>query len=157
MTTLTAAAVRLAVSRERLRQALHERPAPRSAPAGEGGAAGWDALRSVPGAALVIDAVRAWWAGQPWRTAAGVVAGAVRAQLQPLAQRHPVGLVLAAMAAGGLLAWTRPWRWIGRAAPLAAWLPELAAGVLARLPLASWLAVLAELSREAPARPEPPV
>jgi hypothetical protein len=41
----------------------------------------------------------------------GVVIDGVNELLRPTARRHPLGLVAGAVLVGGLLAWSRPWRW----------------------------------------------
>ena len=55
--------------------------------------------------------------------------------LAPTARRHPWPLVGAAMLAGGLLAWSRPWRWLLRPALFAGIAAQLTSHVVARLPL----------------------
>ncbi len=52
---------------------------------------------------------------------------AVEAAVQPLAQRNPLGFVLGAALAGGVVVWSRPWRWLLTPALLAAVLPQIAA------------------------------
>ena len=49
---------------------------------------------------------------------------AARRTVETLADRHPLGLVGMAIAAGGLLVWMRPWRGLLR--------PALIAGIAAR-------------------------
>ena len=103
---------RLVLSRRRLREALHTQQAP---PPDTGASSGplavlLDSLGAVPGAAVVIDAVRDWWLRNPLRAVLGVAADAATSALAPLAQRHPVALVAGAVLVGGLFAWSRPWR-----------------------------------------------
>jgi uncharacterized protein YfiM (DUF2279 family) len=148
---------RLALSRERLRQALQ--PEPRSRPGG--GGFDWnDLFKSVPGAPAVLQALRAWWSQTPMNGPVRMAAAAVQSWVQPLAQRHPFSLVMAAMAAGALLMATRPWRWLPQAAlrsGLWAGLPGLMAAVVSRWPVHTWLQVLAELLNKAPPpTPNPP-
>lgn len=117
---------RLVLSRERLRRALHD-------------------LSAAPAAAA-----------NPLRVAGMVVAEAAKAVLQPIAKRHPLGLVVGALLLGGLLAWSRPWRWFLEPALFAGLLPQLVSKAVAQLPLESWLAVLTTLTQErtAPGRSE---
>ncbi len=122
-----AAANRLAASRERLRQALHD-PAAAAQHRASGG--GWLAyLASVPGAAMLLDGLRLWWGRHPWRVYGVLAADAARLLVRPVAQKHPVALVLAAGVLGAALRWVRPWRWIWRSgaatALLAGLLPQL--------------------------------
>ncbi|WP_310462201.1 hypothetical protein [Sphaerotilus sp.] len=63
---------------------------------------------------LAADAVRGWWIRHPLRTGGAVAVDVANAVLRPVAQRHPLGLVAGAVLVGGLLAWSRPWRWAGR-------------------------------------------
>jgi hypothetical protein len=46
-----------------------------------------------------------------------VVADVFNEVLRPAARRHPLGLVAGAVLVGGLLVWSRPWRWAFRAVP----------------------------------------
>jgi len=120
---------RLAQSRERLRLAMHDPAAAERAAAGsraaEPAAAWLESLKSIPAVAIVIDAVSTWWARHPMRIATMVAADAAKAAVQPVAQRHPWGLVLGAAVAGGLIAWSRPWRWGVKPALFAGLLPQL--------------------------------
>lgn len=128
---LPTACERLVLSRERLRLALQQgasggaaRPGP-GADTRQGPSAWLQNLAALPGAGIVIDAVRAWWAKHPLRLAGQVGAEAVRSVLQPVARNHPLALVLGALLLGGVLAWTRPWRWILRPAWFTGLWPEL--------------------------------
>ena len=60
---------------------------------------------------LTADVVRGWWIGHPWRVGSEAALGVANALLRPVAQRHPLRLVAGAVLVGGLLAWSRPWRW----------------------------------------------
>lgn len=124
--------VRLASSRERLRAAMQSGAT--ASTAGDAKAQDWTAaLKEVPGAGLLLGALRGWWARHPLQVIGALALDAARALVQPIAKRHPVGLVLGAVVAGGLLAWTRPWRWVFTSAVLAGLLPQLAAKVLAQI------------------------
>lgn len=139
------ASARLLRSREHLRSSLQAAAAP--AMAGVSGAAGaadcagaptgptWlDALKNNPGARILIDVVRHWWAEHPLRLAAVVAAAAATAALKPLAQRHPLGLVAGAAVVGGLIVWCRPWRW-AKPALLAGLLPQLMLAAVRAAPI----------------------
>ena len=161
----SAALAALQRSRERMRAALNE--ALHGAPGSEQGAHGgpsagptaaantysrsvaslgalpWLApLRSVPGAGPVIDRVLRWWAPHPLRQAVAVLGSAAEAAVQPVAQKHPVALVLGAAAVGALLVVSRPWRLLITPALLASLTPRLLAGVLGQVPRGSWLSLL---------------
>ena len=143
---------RLRMSRERLRQALID-GAKRGTPAapdasGEPATPWLDRLKAVPGAAVVMEALQAWWRSHPLRIATMIGADASLAVLQPLARRHPVALVLGAALLGGLFAWSRPWRWLLKPALFAGLMPQLLAKAVAHVPSLSWMAVLAALSKE---------
>lgn len=161
---------RLQDSREQLRLAWHEATAPQGrralnamsaaqragagAPAGhtEPTAAWAEALKSVPGATILLDALRGWWWQHPLRLYGVIAAEAGAAVAKPVAQRHPVMLVAGAFAAGALLAWSRPWRWIIKPALFAGLVPQLASKTLAHMPLQSWLGALSSLA-QTPRRP----
>ncbi len=108
-------AQRLALSRERLRRALH------------GGAEGPAAPDPVaPGddhqdASLALAALRVWWAQHPWRTTAVLASDMLTLLLAPQARRHPLRLIAVAGGTGALLAVARPWRALGRPGWLALW------------------------------------
>jgi hypothetical protein len=162
MTTEHSALVRLALSRERLRQALgatsgppHEsvnRPANRSAHG-----------RADPSAEsvahLLVEAVRGVWSMLPLHDAVDAAGRVARSALRPTAQRHPLGLMLGALLMGGLLVWSRPWRWLLRPALSAAWMPRLLLWAVTQRPIPSWPSVVAPLAqpRRPPAdQPAPP-
>ncbi len=159
MSAVLTASDQLASSRERLRQAMRNTSA---APGGSSTqragrpAMAWlDGLKAIPGASVVIEAVSSWWAQHPLRIAGLVAVGGATGVLQPLAQRHPLGLVLGALLAGGLFAWSRPWRWILTPALFAGLLPQLFSRALAHVPPGSWMAILTALAQET-RRPAPP-
>lgn len=130
------AAQRLAASRERMRLSMRKAaPEPRES------------------SGMVADALRDWWSQHPWRVAGTVAADAVKAGLQPVAQRHPIALVLGAVVVGGLIVWARPWRGILRPALLAGLLPQLMSKAMEHLPVESWLAVLSSLAKQPAAKP----
>lgn len=150
---------RLALSRERLRQALRATATRESAHGRAGGGtaatASWgDRLRSVPGAALARLALGRWWARQPWRGIGEVLLDSATLVLRPVARRSPLGLMLGALALGGLLARLRPWRWIPKFVLMAGLLPQLLPrGVAAEAGL-SWSGLLLSLLRQARRPPD---
>ncbi|MEX8493349.1 hypothetical protein [Sphaerotilus sp.] len=97
------AADRLDASRRHLQRALRV-TAP--APAGAG-------ARSAS-ADFAAEALRVWWSRHPLRVGSEAAIEVANAVLRPVAQRHPLGLVAGAVLAGGLLVWSRPWRWADR-------------------------------------------
>ena len=143
---------RLTLSRERLREAMRDttaqRSSSRSPSAGIAATAWLDSLKAIPGAGVVVDAVRSWWAQHPLRVACMVAADATKSVLQPMAQKNPLALVLGALVLGGLLAWSRPWRWLIKPALFAGLLPQLVSKALAHVPSRSWLSVLTSLMQE---------
>jgi hypothetical protein len=112
LSKVLAAADRLALSREQLRQAMRaSAAASQSQPGLPGSLPDWArSLKALPGVSILIEALRVWWSRQPLRVAVQVAADIGNTVLRPLAQRHPLRLVFGAMCAGGLLAWSRPWR-----------------------------------------------
>ena len=145
-------AERLVFSRECLRQALRDASAPPGQATDQrtgGSSVTWLAsLNSIPGAAVVIAAVNSWWAQHPLRTAGLLAADAVKAVVQPIAQRNPLGLVLGAFLLGGLLAWARPWRRLLTPALIVGLLPQLLFKAIAYVPPGSWSALLAALAQQ---------
>lgn len=113
---------RLAASRERMRQALAAHPSGATAtPAGPAPA-------------------------HPLRLVTSMLGALFGARLQPLAQRHPIALVLGAAVAGALLVRSRPWRWRVVPALVGGLLPLLVRKAVALTPSADWLAVIAALA-----------
>jgi len=149
---------RLALSRERLRQAMSELSAPQGEAENRGAnerpLAWLDSLRSIPGAGTAIDAVRGWWRHNPLRVAGMAGADVAQTIVQPMARRNPLTLVLGAFLLGGLLVWGRPWRWIVRPALFAGLLPPLVYKTMARVPVEFWFSVMASLARQ-PRRASP--
>jgi len=127
---LPTAAERVALSREHLRQALHDATAPRR-PAidpvtGTPTAVPWlERMQSIPGASIAIDAISAWWSRHPAHLAVSVASRTAETMVRPIAQRHPLTLVAGAFAIGAVLAWSRPWRWALKPALFAGLLPQL--------------------------------
>lgn len=120
---VASASHRLAQSRRRLHQAVtmsasHEKPL------------------TAPGLAtgLAKGAIHEWWAHHPLRLVSDVTIDAARAVVQPVAQRHPVVLVVGAAAVGALLVWSQPWRWLLTPALLAGLLPKVISHALNSTP-----------------------
>jgi len=162
MTAEHSALVRLTLSRERLRQALGDASVPRhesvNQPASPSADAGSDTASTGSVAHLLIEAVRDVWSMLPLHDAVDAAAEVARSALRPTAQRHPVGLVLGALLMGGLLVWSRPWRWLLRPALSAAWMPQLLLWAVTQRPIRSWTSVVAALApprRPAAAQPSP--
>jgi hypothetical protein len=143
---------RLALSRERLRLTMLPAPAKAGSPLFGGASSGsfaaglTERLKDLPGAALLLDAVRTWWAQHPLRTASMVAAEASRKLAAPLAERNPLALILGAVVVGALFALTKPWRWLLRPALFAGLVPALGARIMRQLPLESWLRMFASVS-----------
>lgn len=151
---------RLALSRERLRQALGG-----EVEAG-GDATRWhkrgpasalmERLKSIPGASILIDALRGWWVEHPMRAAGSVALDAATAALRPMAKRNPLGLIVIALFVGGLLAWSRPWRWIVQPALFAGLSSQLFRKSVAKVSVESWMEVLVSMLRDKRAPSSPP-
>ena len=150
----SAALERVELSRERLRRALQPPRAPTRARTRGPLDPRLRRLRALPLVAEMIDSVAAWWAQHPLRPISQMAGEASDALARPLAQRHPLLLVLAAGLLGAGLAWSRPWRWIFSSALFAGLVPQFVARVAASLPIASWLTMLATAPSVAPP-PEP--
>jgi hypothetical protein len=81
-------------------------------------------------------------APDPLRAVAQASVDAGNAALRPFARQHPLWLVGGAAVAGGLVAWSRPWRWPVATALVAGLAPQLVAKAAAQAPTATWLALL---------------
>lgn len=132
---------RLALSRERLRVALAENAKQPDSPLEAfltGSSSPLDILKTVmPGTGELMDALGTWWK---------------QASLQPLAQRYPVALVAGAVAAGAVLVWAKPWRWLFRPTMVNTLGPALLTSLLASGQVQSWIQTLLSKAQQ-PAAP----
>jgi hypothetical protein len=138
MSRIAEASQRLVQSRAGLRRALRDQVRSSESLAGSlnhTAVLAWMAgLRQMPGTDVVVQALKTWWLQQPLRSASITAWDSAKAALQPIAQRHPAALIAAAIAVGGVLAVTRPWRWVFQPTLLAAVLPHIVNSVLAVRP-----------------------
>lgn len=158
-------AQRLARSREQIRESIVEvAPPPRHAVhVGDPGAASsalqslLDKAMSVPALNVIVDAAQSWWRYHPWRAVGAVAADAGRLAVTPVANRHPVLLVLGAALAGAVLLRWGPWKWVAKRTVVAGFVPRLVTRVAATLPLESWLSAFAFLrgKPESTSKPQP--
>jgi len=134
--TVSGAIERLALSRERLRDAMLPPSRKRHVPDGHalsegvGGLASGlvERLRALPGVLILLEAIEDWWARHPLHSAGVVAAEAARRIAAPIAERRPLTLLLGAVLVGALLALLKPWRWLLRPALFAGL--QLAAGLM---------------------------
>ena len=168
------AIIRLALSRERLRLALGGSAMPNGAsrqtsepltgpgfarpgvtstdqPSAGKPVPGWlESLLAMPMAQVLIDSLTDWWLRHPLRPVVVLAGATLTVAIKPVAQRHPFGLMAAALLAGGLIAWARPWRharWALRPALFAGLAQQLLSRTLAELPLQAWLTAWAEMAQ----------
>ena len=154
------AVARLAASRARLRSTMMDiahPPRREFAPAANLGETIHNLLlrvKSLPGAALVIEGIDSWWRRHPLRTAGMVAGEASRTLVRPIARRNPAMLLLGAAGAGALFMLTKPWRWLLRPALFVGLVPQIAAHALKRMPIETWMHMASSMTRAgAPAAP----
>lgn len=154
MSNLVTASERLVLSRERLSQAMREYGNPNSgysktAEKSSASASAWfDGLKSIPGAPVLLQALKAWWTVHPLRAVCMSTADAIKTVIQPVAQRHPIGLVAGAVVVGVLFVKSHPWRWLFKPALFAGLLPQIVAAAAAQVPPQSWINVLTSLMQQ---------
>lgn len=153
MSALGLAEAELTDSRARLRAAMQAivKPPPRVSNSDSGSLRGakyvswFDRLRFAPAVSLMVSAVNSWWIQHPLHLASVVAQAASRAVVQPIAEKAPIRLVLGAAALGGVIAWSKPWRWVGKPAVLAGLYPLMMSRVMPHAPTFSWTKVLMSL------------
>jgi hypothetical protein len=139
---------RLALSRQRLRVALHELAPPDETGEPEEPSVLMTALMAIPGVQTLVESVRGWWAQHPLHLATLVAGNTARSAMKPIARRNPFGLMLAAAAVGGLLYWIKPWRGLLRPALLAGIVPHLVSRIMAQVPVESWMEAVSTFASE---------
>jgi hypothetical protein len=130
---------RLAISRQRLRESMRPDPQSPDQQGSDEPPAWLNALKGIPGIAVVVEAVQSWWNQHPMRVASLVAADASKTFLRPIIQRNPIALVVGAVVVGGLLAWVRPWRGLLKPAIFAGLVPHLVSRLVANVPTESWI------------------
>jgi hypothetical protein len=138
---------RLAISRQRLRESMRPDPQSPDQQGSDEPPAWLNALKGIPGIAVVVEAVQSWWNQHPMRVASLVAADASKTFLRPIIQRNPIALVVGAVVVGGLLAWMRPWRGLLKPAIFAGLVPHLVSRLVANVPTESWMSAFATFSR----------
>ena len=145
------AALRLDASRKRLRAALMQIAHPPAKPSVLEGLGGFGVfandliarVKGLPAAAIVIETLKHWWAEHPLHTAGLVAEVASRKFVTPIARKNPYALVLGSVVVGAVFALSRPWRWLFRPALFVGLLPQLASQAMKRIPIDSWIDMLA--------------
>ena len=141
---------RLAISRQRLRESMRPDPQSPDQQGSDEPPAWLNALKGIPGIAVVVEAVQSWWNQHPMRVAGLVAADASKTFLRPIIQRNPIALVVGAVVVGGLLAWVRPWRGLLKPAIFAGLVPHLVSRLVANVPTESWMSAFATFTRPNP-------
>ena len=145
--SLPTAVERLAISRQRLREVMRPDPATSESSSDDEPSAWLNALKAVPGASVVIDAVQSWWGQHPMRLASLVAVDASKTFLRPMIRRNPAALVAGAVVVGGLIMWMRPWRGLLKPAIFAGLVPHLVSRLVAHVPMESWMSAFSSFTR----------
>lgn len=105
-------------------------------------------LTAIPLLGPVLGSLSAWWAKHPLRVVADLFASSTASAAKPMTQARPWSMLLMAVAVGGLLVWTRPWRfaWLRRAV-YAGVMPKIVSTLVSRLPTEGWLDIVNALLR----------
>ena len=86
------------------------------------------------------DTVRHWWTTHPWRPAIIIGLEAVNQLAVPVARKHPLRLLGAAMLGGAILSRLKPWKWLLKSAGpalVASMLPALISRLVTRIPVST--------------------
>lgn len=124
---VSAAALKLVASRERLKQVLSGRQS--TGPAGQMPTAldtGSQTSAAVDGFSIVKHALSTWWSSHPLHLVTTLAGSAAHSAMGPIAQQHPIRLLAVSAAVGGLIVYARPWRLLAGTGLVAMWLPKLA-------------------------------
>jgi len=135
LVTAAAASDRLSLSRERLREAL------RAAASSTSPDPSMDAR--TDGGGFLARLRHRWDSWRPLGLTGLAVARVANAVVRPMVARHPVRMAVGAALFGGLLAWSRPWRWILGSSLLAGLVPRLFARPAPGAPGSALIALLA--------------
>ena len=123
-------AQRLARSRDALRHSLSTRSGAAQDARPDTGLPWRLDWQSLPGVTMLIRALSLLATPHPLQSVALAASDAGRAALAPALKRHPLGVLAGAFVAGGVLALSRPWRWVWKPSLLAVLLPRVLAIVL---------------------------
>ena len=99
-----------------------------------------DGALAHPVVDLLRDTACQWWRTHPWRPAIIVGAEAVNQLAVPVARKHPLRLLGAAMLAGAIVSRLKPWKWLllsAGPALAASMVPALISRLARRIPVAT--------------------
>ncbi len=143
MDTLLGATERLQQSRQKMRHQMLELNANSALAQATKFASGTPSalmvtLTALPIVGPVIESAVSWWANHPLHAVADLFirsnTSATDPQKQSLTQRHPLAMLLGAVALGALLIWARPWRFgLLRRAVYAGLVPQMVSSLLSRV------------------------